>query len=201
MHSLYQLVRSEEQPVSTWSGGTTTELAIFPQGASYAGRSFQWRLSTASVTAPASTFTALPGFQRLLMVLSGEMTLTHQGHHQLTLATSEQDRFSGAWVTHCQGTGRDFNLMLAEGWQGELQFLQLSDHEPVWRGSVGAGEVAAFYSLSGCGCFTLPPLAELLVGAGDFLLVQSDLKSARRLQIRAEGSRFELVYASIWHAR
>lgn len=39
----------DDYAVSRWSGGTTTQLAIFPPGASYADRDFLWRVSSAAV--------------------------------------------------------------------------------------------------------------------------------------------------------
>lgn len=46
--------------ISRWSGGTTTELFIWPHGASYAERRFGIRISTATVDIAQSTFTKLP---------------------------------------------------------------------------------------------------------------------------------------------
>ena len=45
---------------TTWSGGKTTQLAIAPDGASYAERAFLWRISSATVELEASDFTPLP---------------------------------------------------------------------------------------------------------------------------------------------
>ena len=50
---------------STWSGGTTTQLAIAPEGAVYAERSFLWRVSSATVELETSDFTPLPDYNRL----------------------------------------------------------------------------------------------------------------------------------------
>lgn len=202
MPSPHQLTPSGQQPVSAWSGGTTTELAIFPPGSSYVDRSFQWRLSTANVTTFESTFTALPGFQRLLMVLSGQMTLSHHGHHQVTLAPSEQDSFSGSWVTKCQGTGRDFNLMLALGWRGRLQFIQTCGCDSDWVGAIGPAEMTAFYCVSGNARLIWPSSDEVAVSSGDFLLVQPDLENEWHLRILGrEGLLTELVQASVWKER
>ena len=40
-------LKPEDYVVSTWSGGTTTQLGIAPQGAVYAHRDFLWRPGTA----------------------------------------------------------------------------------------------------------------------------------------------------------
>jgi environmental stress-induced protein Ves len=121
-----ELVRHDDQHVSAWSGGTTTEIAIFPRDAIYGRRDFLWRVSSARVDAEASTFTPLPGYQRLLMVLEGDMTLRHEGHHSERLTPFEQDAFSGAWVTSSSGRARDFNVMLAQGCEGQLRADELA---------------------------------------------------------------------------
>lgn len=196
MTCTYILVPASEQKISTWSGGTTTELAIFPPSASYSARNFQWRLSTAVVTAAESTFTSLPGYQRLLMVLTGQMHLEHSGQHQITLLPFEQDSFSGGWLTHCAGTGRDFNLMLAGGWQGSLQAIRLSPNDAVSVEMSRLGMTEAFYCLSGQAQFVLPDGTELSLGAGDFLLLSPN-QPVGRLQVAAQTGPADLVHASI----
>ena len=104
-----------------WSGGTTTQLFIFPEDASYQERNFRFRLSTATVDVEQSDFTSLPGFSRKLMLLSGSITLKHAGHYTKLLHKLEVDSFEGNWNTTSFGKGRDFNLMTALGWDGNLQ--------------------------------------------------------------------------------
>lgn len=60
---------------TAWSGGTTTQLAIAPEGAVYADRKFLWRLSSAQVELEHSDFTPLPDYDRLISVLKGELEL------------------------------------------------------------------------------------------------------------------------------
>src|SRR5579875_3661463 len=109
MSAAIQLIRRGEQTTNTWSGGTTTEIAIYPNNSEYGKRNFLWRLSTATVDVEESLFTPLPGISRILMVTEGTMTLQHEGHHSVHLAPFEQDKFEGAWTTRCMGRGRDFN--------------------------------------------------------------------------------------------
>ena len=49
---------------SCWSGGTTTEIFIWPEDADYAARRFAVRISSATVELEESDFTALPGVTR-----------------------------------------------------------------------------------------------------------------------------------------
>lgn len=193
----YRLVSLAEQRTSVWSGGSTTELAIYPPGACYASRDFQWRLSSAVVTADESVFTALPGYQRLLLVLDGQMQLSHEGHHQVLLQPFTRDVFSGSWVTHCRGTGRDFNLMLASGWRGDLRVERLLDQTPLNIGGHHPGETEALYCLSGDAHLELPSGTGLKLRAGDLLLLQPQPYWTGRGGIEVWGTG-TLICASIW---
>lgn len=114
MHSL-RIIRKEELSTSSWNGGTTTQLAIYPENASYAERNFKWRISTATVEIEESTFTSLPNITRIIMPLKGQMHLIHEGHRETLLHPFEQDTFMGDWNTKCYGKASDFNLMITEG--------------------------------------------------------------------------------------
>jgi environmental stress-induced protein Ves len=176
-----ELVRHDDQFVSAWSGGTTTEIAIFPRDAVYGCRDFLWRVSSARVDAEASTFTLLPGYQRLLMVLEGDMTLRHEGHHCVRLTPFQQDVFSGAWATSSTGRARDFNVMLAQGCEGQLQADELA---PGQRGVVSLGCLGArddthrrtgvIYVVDGAVVAATGGGTPALLAAGDALLVTAD---------------------------
>lgn len=108
-------INADAQTVSRWSGGTTTQLAIFPEGAVYADRDFLWRISSAVVELPESDFTPLPDYDRILMILNGELTLSHDGGEEYTLHALEQTSFDGASHTYSRGQVTDFNLMMRKG--------------------------------------------------------------------------------------
>ncbi|WP_191991995.1 HutD/Ves family protein [Bacillus aerolatus] len=120
-----QVIRKNEQISNEWSGGITTQLAIYPEDADYNKRNFKWRISSAMVEVEESLFTSLPNIWRLIMVIDGEMVLEHEGHHRVLLKPYEQDSFSGGWTTRSIGKVRDFNLMLAEGCSGELKAINI----------------------------------------------------------------------------
>lgn len=98
-----------------WSGGTSTELAIFPEGAEYAARDFIWRLSTAEVRDEESTFTALPDYHRMLMIRKGLLSLSHDGGEWYDLPEGQVTEFDGGSLTRSRGQVTDFNLMLRKG--------------------------------------------------------------------------------------
>ena len=64
-------LKKEYFSVSSWSGGTTTQLAIEPENAEYKDRDFLWRVSSATVALEESVFTPLPDYERLIMTLEG----------------------------------------------------------------------------------------------------------------------------------
>jgi uncharacterized protein len=125
------VLKKEDYKTSLWSGGTTTELLIFPPEADYSKGNFKWRLSSANVNVEASTFTNLPGISRIIMVLQGKLLLEHEGHHKASLKAFQQDSFSGDWVTNSYGKVTDFNLMMAEGCKGKLEIITMKAAENI----------------------------------------------------------------------
>ncbi len=110
----------KDYKVGLWSGGSTTELFIWPEGADYARREFTLRVSSARVDLEESDFTPLLGVTRYITPLTGGFTLTHPGCAPIVMGPmAEPYRFSGEIPTHCVGKATDFNLML-KGTQGEM---------------------------------------------------------------------------------
>lgn len=105
-----------------WSGGTTTELFIWPEGGSYAERRFNIRISTAVVELEESDFTPLPGVKRFLTPLCPGFVLTVNGDEK-ELPYGEALEFSGDDSVHCKGSGRDLNLML-KGAEGDMRIAE-----------------------------------------------------------------------------
>lgn len=110
---------------SQWSGGSSTQLYIFPANATYAERDFELRISTAKVEVGESTFTTLPGVHRKLMILDGEITITHEGQYSKQLKPFDLDTFNGDWKTTALGTCTDFNVMTTGQQQCELYHLAM----------------------------------------------------------------------------
>ena len=110
----WEIIKPDEQSVTTWSGGKTRALFLRPKTSSYKARNFRLRLSTATVTADESTFTQLPGYDRKLMVLTGQVQLQHDNKSVIKLSALETDEFAGDSITTSQGQCRDFNIMQAQ---------------------------------------------------------------------------------------
>ncbi len=116
--------------ISRWSGGTTTELFIWPHGASYAERRFGIRISTATVDIAESTFTKLPGVTRYIAPLGDGFTLKIGQNEPEFIPHAAVKRFDGGEDVTCAGAGRDLNLMLS-GAAGELIMIKPNERHIV----------------------------------------------------------------------
>jgi environmental stress-induced protein Ves len=126
-----KIIRKTEQITSHWSGGTTTQLYIYPENASYQKRNFLFRISTATVESNESTFTSLPGVSRLLMILEGSLKIIHTGRYSKILQKFETDSFEGDWETKGFGKVTDFNLMTTGKLQGTIHGTSLKKDETI----------------------------------------------------------------------
>ncbi|MDO8652357.1 MAG: HutD family protein [Undibacterium sp.] len=119
-------------------GGSTTELAIFPEGASL--ENFFWRLSTAQVST-AGPFSHFARIDRSLAILSGDGLILHSDSElssafSVTLDPSSMPyRFAGETAIHaepCGGAVLDLNLMTRRDvCQHFMQRLLAGEHHVV----------------------------------------------------------------------
>lgn len=109
---------------STWTGGETREFFIFPLESNYLERNFEFRISSATIEVEESDFTSLPAYERLLVVLEGELEIHHENQHSKQLKPLESDLFSGAWTTKSLGKARDFNVIFAKNWRLSHELIQ-----------------------------------------------------------------------------
>ncbi|WP_299522353.1 HutD family protein [uncultured Lutibacter sp.] len=120
-------IPSEEFKINKWSGGTTTQLFIYPPKANYQQQNFNFRLSSATVETEESSFTVLPEVSRKLMILDGNITINHKNHYSKQLKKWDIDTFEGNWETSSIGKCTDFNLMTTRNTFGDLSSLKLTD--------------------------------------------------------------------------
>ncbi len=125
------VVKKKDYKVSEWSGGTTTELYIYPKESKYSELDFKWRLSSAKVDIEESEFTHLSGIDRKIMVIDGKLILDHKGKHTIELNEFDIDSFSGDWTTKSYGKATDFNLMTNKGCSGELEYILVNKSKKV----------------------------------------------------------------------
>lgn len=106
-----KLVSKVNQKISSWTGGTTTELLIFPENSSVSEQNFDYRISTAKVLVEKSEFTSFPMHNRKLAILEGKLRIQHNHSDWYTLNAGEQTEFKGEWETRSEGQVVDFNVI------------------------------------------------------------------------------------------
>lgn len=199
-----EVKRKDELSHNRWSGGITTQLAIWPEGADYGARRFDWRISTAVVEDEKSVFTPLPGIHRLLMILDGEITVTHEGKRTLEMKPlTDVDEFEGGWETVSEGRCVDFNLMTVAGYRGSMSACAAGG-ESAEIAPEGASEYwRGIYSLTdglAVKCAAGGEECEYQLGRGDFLLFSycPAKEGAARVSLCSEGGGVPAVCAEVW---
>lgn len=119
------IIRKENQNETTWSGGKTRELFIYPQDSKYENRNFKFRISSATVELEESQFTKLEGIFRILMPLNGKLKIKYNDSAEKTLNAFEKDEFWGDCNTTSKGKVIDFNLMMNKDLKGDLEYIEL----------------------------------------------------------------------------
>lgn len=117
--SILQVVPPESFREMPWAngGGSTTELAAGPDP-----KAWRWRISVARIEQDGE-FSPLPGVRRQLAPLDGALRLDFAEGRQLSARRLQVLCFDGDPAPSCHlpdGPGRDFNLMLRDGVDGEM---------------------------------------------------------------------------------
>ena len=178
MHMEY--IPKQAQKTTEWSGGTTTELYLYPPEGDYAARAFTFRLSTAVCRDETAVFTPLKDTKRILMVLSGGVSLLHEKKEPVTLSVGAQDTFDGGIKTTSYGTCTDYNLMLRKKAAGELALKTLSAGERIVL--LPESDFIGIYLFSGKG-FLYAPGRDLLLRQRDFCMLQKEGKDDKEAVI------------------
>ncbi|MBT4289789.1 MAG: hypothetical protein HOD92_20885 [Deltaproteobacteria bacterium] len=167
-----KIIRKKDLTTSQWSGGTTTQLYIYPKQATYQKLNFDFRLSSARVEIEESTFTKLKGISRIIMVLEGETFLTHKQRDTVYLKKFNIDHFEGDWDTSSKGKVVDFNLMLNQNYEGNLSHLILTKNrsQPVQQTNKNGSLIIYLYQGL---VYVIAGEKEITMGAGDTLVLNS----------------------------
>lgn len=121
-------IKEETYKISTWSGGKTKELYIYPKESSYAKRDFIFRISSATIDEEESKFTTLEGINRFITTLNNEIMLKHSGVEKIYLKPYEVYKFSGSISTESKGRAEDFNLMVKEGILSQMESIEIGQN-------------------------------------------------------------------------
>ncbi|MDH4473339.1 MAG: HutD family protein [Fluviicola sp.] len=127
------IIRKSELIANKWSGGTTTELFIYPENSNYVSRDFDYRISTATVETDRSEFTDLTGYQRILCVLSGELTMEYHTDSgkptTVELLPLEQVSFPGDLKVVGFGKVTDFNIIYKPEYNASAEIIRYAENE------------------------------------------------------------------------
>ena len=126
-----EIKKADDFNTINWSGGTSTQLYIYPPTSDYQQRDFDFRLSTATVEVEESDFTSLPGVSRKIMILDGAMEIIHENRYSKKLDKFDTDSFEGDWKTSSIGECIDFNLMTRGTAKGEIEALSIAKSQIV----------------------------------------------------------------------
>jgi environmental stress-induced protein Ves len=169
--------KATDLKAARWAGGTTTQLAIYPESSEYTKMNFQFRISRATVEIEESTFTFMPGVKRHLMILDGALFIDHKGRYRKQLDKFGYDIFDGEWPTTAKGKVSDFNLMTRGKSNGKLQALVLNDRK---ESTLDYGQGTSYSSY-----FILNGQVRLICGTnaatlskGDFALLDHEQEDA-----------------------
>lgn len=198
------LIKNEEFNIGKWSGGSTSEIAVFPRSAQYLERDFIWRLSSATVDLEESSFTRLPDYDRILMVLEGEAVLAHGQQRSVSLEQYEQDSFDGEIKTKCFGKIRDYNLMLRKGCQGRLELFSADSESHTLDLTVDSDHTNGSYGIFCCEGYVIAAVngETTMIRAGEQLVVNCGEDERGEISVMGEGTGIftEVLYSITAHA-
>ena len=120
-----KIIAREDFKTTKWAGGETTQLAIYPEDADFADRDFLWRISSATFTGTESTFSDFSGYQRYLLPIEGQLSVSHKGLYSRDLKKYEVEYFDGGWETSSTNSPdcRDYNFIVKSGNPAKLQII------------------------------------------------------------------------------
>jgi uncharacterized protein len=191
----FQLIKAKQLLPAKWAGGTTTQLAIYPEGTEYSKFNFIFRMSYATVEVPSSTFTFMPGVTRHLMILEGALKIDHTGRYKKNLVPFDKDIFDGEWPTSAEGMVKDFNLMTRNGAAGNLHSAKISQGKIFDYHLNEKVNYAGIYFQKGSANINVNN-DSLLLEHGDFLFLEFDNKAPGPIQISASAN-CEIILAEV----
>lgn len=189
------VILKSQQKETEWSGGTTTQLFIYPEDANYLQRNFLFRISSAKVKVKESIFTKLPGVSRIIMILEGELKIVHEGKYAKVLKKFDTDVFHGDWNTKGFGVCTDFNLMTTGNCKGNLQSIILNSNQIFTKTIFDKQNFIGYYLLNGKVEVSVSE-GKYILHPNDFILLMKESKIEKLLIHSTEYS--ELVEVEIY---
>lgn len=178
--------------------GTTAEIAIYPEGSNHHDDSFEWRISSASISS-SCPFSQFLGYDRSIVVVEGEgIALNHDCVESAqSIKRLEPYQFKGEWQTTCEigdGPVRDLNVMMLRGkCSSEMKVLRPSGKASPEKLD---GERALLYCVSGS-LEINGPGAHALLAPDESLMIQAGTDFPIEITIRAVNGSSEAILIQI----
>lgn len=123
-----KFIKKDDFKDSKWSAGVTTEVFIYPEGASVGEKNFDFRISTATCNDKVSNYTPYKGFNRYITPIDNVMNIETAGE-KFKLNPFEVLFFDGDDETKSSGDVRDFNLIYKKGLDAKMYSLNINNIE------------------------------------------------------------------------
>lgn len=189
----FRIITPKDFIVHGWSGGTTSEIFLYPEGSDYKDKSFEVRISSADITIDGTPYSDFSGYTRLICPIKGTMDIHHKSHHSCKLNSFEVDRFDGSWLTQSYGQCTDFNLLFSQNWEGDMKKVLAPA-----KLTLPCDQYHGFFSCSDKSLEINIKTSQLnqtiKLDSNAFLLIFSDEETG--LEIRGKTS--PLVYVNFW---
>lgn len=179
-------LKENKYHISLWSSGQTTEIVLSPENGQYLLDEFDYRISSATIETETSTFTSLPGYKRLLMLLAGKVKL-EQENNEVRLDPFQVFAFNGSVLTKSFGQCIDFNLIYRDSMKGLMKPLVTNETYLLPKAE------SLLYCIEDCKIVINN--IEYFVSKSDSLRL-TEVKRPVELSILGEEKRVSLVYAS-----
>lgn len=189
--------KDEDFRTSEWSGGTTTEMLIYPEGSVYKDKDFSWRISSATVELDESDFTPLLGVNRFITTLNGKLKLTHDYKEYIELESFEIYEFSGGIDTHSYGRVKDFNLMIANRGRGVLKSESIKGaFEYNFKNEHENPAFEVFYSYEGSFIFHIED-KEFNLDSNQLMIIELEANSEIKVEVKSKEEAY-ILHASLF---
>ena len=127
----YKVTRRDEQPVFQWAGGITRQFFIYPEGSEGATSiDYDFEITSSTMDYPETEYTIYKDYDRILMIIDGETTLTYEDGSKVNLKKYEYNLFSGDMRTYSEGLATDYELMIRKGNKGMIRTI-IADEKPL----------------------------------------------------------------------
>lgn len=185
-----------------WSGGESTQLYIYPENSSYEKQDFKFRISLATIQEEKSIFTKLEGITRELMIIDGKLTLAYENKKSV-LNKYEKERLNGGTKTISYGKAKDFNLMVNNNYEGNLEYFKIKEDKvldinyKMYKNDY-RHKFYCFYSLNNSFKIHIDNNRLIDVGEGDFIMIKFKKGSINKISMINEGIKdLEIIKSTI----